>query len=253
MEDTLETGILDRTQDVMVRYMPFIAEIRNRLFFLAAVFVIAAGIGFFYYEKIIILILKAFDLNGVNVVFTSPFQFFNLSVSSAFLLGILAVFPFFVYQILSFLKPALRPVEYRTIISLLPLSILLFAGGFAFGLLIMRWVVQLFYQKSLSLNIGNYLDISHLLSQILITSILLGIAFQFPIVLTVLMRLKIVKYKTLAKKRMIVYAVSIIFAAALPPTDLVSMTLMSILLILLFEIMLLLNKVILKSHLLYEN
>ncbi|PIZ99175.1 MAG: Sec-independent protein translocase TatC, partial [Candidatus Levybacteria bacterium CG_4_10_14_0_2_um_filter_35_8] len=47
----------------------------------------------------------------------------------------------------------------------------------------------------------NFLDINRLLSSILITGALMGMAFQFPIVLTVLMRLKVVKYKALVKQR----------------------------------------------------
>ena len=47
--------------------------------------------------------------------------------------------------------------------------------------MVMRYVIVLFYKKSVELNIGNILDVSLLLSQILITSVLMGIAFQYPV------------------------------------------------------------------------
>lgn len=231
-----------QTQETLEQYMPFLIEIRKRLLFLVSIFLITGVLGFMYYEKLITLILKIFSLEGVNIVFTSPFQFVNLAITSGFLTGIVILFPLILFQVLSFLKPALREREFKIILSLLPLSLVLFVAGFAFGVLIMRYVIILFYQKSLELEIGNFLDISALLSQILITAALMGVAFQFPIVLTVLMRLGVVTYEALTKKRLWVYAVSLIFTVLLPPTDLLSLLLLFLPLAFLFEITLLLNR-----------
>lgn len=232
------------------KYMPFLVEIRKRLLFIFSVFLVTSVIGFIYYEKIVSFLLKIFSLDGVNIVFTSPFQFFNLALTSAALLAVIAVFPLITYQVLAFLRPALNSREHRTIISLLPLSLLLFVSGFGFGAIIMKYVIMIFYEKSTSLNVGNFLDISLLLSQILITALLMGLAFQFPIILTILMRLKVIKYKFLVQKRIFIYGLSLVFAILLPPTDLLSLFLLFLPLALLFELTLLLNRWVLKSHIL---
>lgn len=236
--------------DSVAKYMPFLVEIRKRLFFTLAIFLIASILGFFFYEKTTRLILPLFSVSGLNIVFTSPFQFMSLAVNSGLLLGLIAVLPLLIIQILAFLKPALNPKEYKTVLMLLPISIFLFIMGFSFGVYIMRFVVILFYERSLNLNIGNFLDINRLLSSILGTGALMGIAFQFPIVLTVLMRLKIVKYQAFVKQRLWAYIVAILFAVILPPTDLLSLFLLFLPLAFLFEFTLLLNKRLLKSHLL---
>jgi sec-independent protein translocase protein TatC len=114
----------------------------------------------------------------------------------------------------------------------------------------MKYVISLFYEKSVELQIGNYLDISFLLSKIVLTGILMGLAFQFPIVLTVLMRLKVVRYKDFVKQRIFAWSLSLIFAALLPPTDLLSLALLTLPLVMLFELTLILNRVFLKAHLL---
>jgi sec-independent protein translocase protein TatC len=227
-------------------YFPFLMEVRRRLLFTFSVFLIASILGFFYYEPIIRFVIGFINLEGVNIVFTSPFQFVNLAISSAFLVGTVVVFPLIIFQVLSFLKPALKPKEFRLIIYFLPLGLLLFIFGFVFGFIIMRYVINLFYVKSLELEIGNLLDISSLLSQILVTSSLMGLAFQYPLVLTVLFRLNVVKIRMIEHQRPFVYLIILIFAALLPPTDVLSLILLSLPLAILFETTLILNKLFLR-------
>lgn len=246
--ETAQSAAFPNIEDQYAKYLPLISEIRKRLLFLLAVLMITSAVGFIYYQKIISFCLSLFDLQGVNVVFTSPFQFVTLAFTSAFLLAIVVIFPLVVFQILSFLKPALHPKEHKMILALLPFSLILFVSGFGFGIIIMRYVIQIFYQRSQELQIGNYLDVSHLLSQVLMTSVLMGLGFQFPIVLTVLVRLRIIKYSYLKKQRLWAYTASLIFAALLPPTDLLSMVLMFLPMAFLFELTLLLNKWVLKAH-----
>lgn len=242
MESTLPA--LDEAQE---RFFPFLVEIRKRLLFVVLFFVFAAAIGFLQYEKIVRFILSVYKLDGVNIVFTSPFQFMNLAVSSALLMGIVSVFPLIVFQFLSFIRPALKKKEYLTVVYLIPLSLVLFVFGFGIGSVMMRYVVELFYEKSLSLEIGNFLDISQLLSQIIVTSALMGAAFQFPIVLTLLVQLGIVKIKVIAQQRLIAYGTSLLFAALLPPTDVFSLVMLTAPLIVLFELTVVLNKYIFKK------
>lgn len=228
------------------KYLPFLLEIRRRLFFLIALFLIASTVGFIYYEKIIKFILTVFHFKGVNIVFTSPFQFINLAIQSSLLIGLIVIFPFIVSQIIAFLRPALRPKEYKTLLFLLPLSIVLFLAGFVYGVMIMRYTLELFYEKSLAIGVGNFLDVSAFLSSTLTTASLLGLSFEFPLVLTFLLRSKVVKYHAIAKNRPFVYVFALIFAALLPPTDLLSLIFLFLPLVFLFELTLLLHKVLRK-------
>lgn len=236
--------------DTINKFYPYLLEIRKRLLFIAALFGVATTIGFLYYEKIVIWALHFFNLTGINVVFTSPFQFFSLAVSSGMVVGLIVVFPLLLYQLISFLRPALNVKEYKVVLAGLPLAILLFIGGFIFGVFVMKYVVAIFYQKSIELKIGNILDIELLLSKIILTGALMGVAFQFPIVMTILMHLKIVKHKVFAAQRPIAYIIALIFVMFLPPTDLMSDVILFLPLVILFELTLLLNRVVLKTHLL---
>ncbi len=234
--------------DASKQYMPFLLEVRRRVLFVAAIFFIFSALGFIYYEKIIRLILRAFELQGINIVFTSPFQFINLAINSALMVGAVVVFPLIIWQIILFVRPALTKAEFKLTLSLLPLSIILFVAGMTFGVLIMRWVMVLFYEKSVQLNIGNYLDVSQLLSQVIMTGVLMGVAFQFPVVLTMLLKVRLMTFKALSDKRLLAYGISLVFAAMLPPIDLLSLVLLTLPLIILFELTLVLNRYILRTH-----
>ncbi len=238
----MDSDISKTIQENINKYFPLLAEVRRRLLFILSVFILFGIVGFFYYEKIITFIIGLLDLDGVNVVFTDQFQFLNLAISSSLLIGLIVSIPLFIYQLLTFLKPALKEKEYKSVMKLLPLSILLFLGGFVFGFTMMKWVIVIFYSKSIELNIGNMLDISRLLSQVLVTSALMGLAFQFPIIMSLLMDFKIVAHNTFIKQRPFAYVIAMIFAALMPPTDILSMTLLALPLVVLFELTLLLNR-----------
>lgn len=235
-----ETPLLDQT----TKYLPLVVEIRRRVLFLASLFVAVSFLGFIFYERIIKFVLSIFRFEGVNIVFTSPFQSISLAINSSFLLGFMVIFPFITFQVLSFLKPALAAKEYKVILLLLPLSTILFVGGFAYGIMIMKYTLQLFYQQSLGLGVGNVLDITSFLSQTLITAILLGLAFQFPLVMTVLLHFKLVQHQVIAKQRFLIYAAALVFTVLLPPTDLLSLVLLFLPLAILFELTLTLNRLV---------
>lgn len=225
------------------KYSSFLNEIRKRILFTLAVFAVSTLVGFIFYERIIKFLINIFSLKGVNIVFTSPFQFINLSISCGIATGLFFVFPLLVYQIFSFLKPALRVKEFKMLVRFLPFSIILFLTGFLFGFYIMKWQIEIFLAKSISLGIGNILDISSLLSVILLTSILMGIGFQFPIVMFFLMRIGIIKHNQISKQRLWVYLGSFIFAILLPADSIIADGLFTLPLIIMFELTLFLDRI----------
>jgi sec-independent protein translocase protein TatC len=118
----------------------------------------------------------------------------------------------------------------------------LFALGFAYGVAMMKYVVQIFYQSSLKLQIGNVLDVEGLLSNVIMTGILMGVAFLFPIVMTILMQLHMVSYQAFVNQRRFAYLIGIVFIMFLPPPDLISDVILFSPLIILFELTLILNR-----------
>lgn len=225
------------------KYSPFLKEARKRVFFTFSVFAVATTAGFVFYEKIIKFLIGIFSLEGINIVFTSPFQFINLAISCGVTTGLVLSLPLLISQILSFLKPALKEREYKMLVRFLPFSIFLFLIGFTFGAYIMKWQIEIFLARSVSLGIGNFLDISRLLTTVLITSALMGIGFQFPVILLILMGIGVINRQQLTTKRPWIYLGSFIFTIFLPPDSILADILLALPLIILFESTLILSRI----------
>lgn len=239
--DNLITSDSSEINAVLKKYSRFVSEIRKRIIYTVGAFLVSALIGFIFYEQIIKLLIDVLGLRGVNVVFTSPFQFINLSVSCGLATGLVIVFPLIIYQILSFLRPALKRKEFKVVASFIPLSLILFIAGFSFGVLIMHWQIQIFLSRASSLEIGNILDISRILGTVLLTSVFMGIGFQFPIVLYILMKLGVINTSHLNKWRKWVYLGAFLFSILLPLDSLIADLLITIPLIFMFELTLILH------------
>jgi len=240
--DNIKPSETSQLSESIRKYSPYLFEIRKRLLITMSFFGVSSIVGFVFYERIIRFIIDLLSLNDVNIVFTSPFQFINLAINSGIATGLTLTFPLLIYQILSFLKPALKKFEYKMLVKFMPFCIILFLSGFSFGIYVMKWQIQLFLAKSVSLGIGNILDINHLLNTVLFISVLMGIAFQFPIIIIFLTRLGIVTRNQLSKKRRWVYLGSLIFVILLPLDSILADFLLVFPLVVLFELTLVLAR-----------
>lgn len=224
------------------QYQSYFEEIRKKLVVVIIFFGLGSIVGFVFYQKILHFVLSRLNLGEVNIVFTSPYQFINLAVSISVLTGLTLALPYFIFQLLIFIKPALTRKEYRLLASLLPVSLVLLVIGFAFGIWTIQYVLVFYSQISISSNIGNMWDIGRFMSQMINTAIATSLIFQLPIILTCLIRLKIISRESLIKKRSVVYAILLIVAVLLPPTDIISLLVLVLPMLLLFEGALLINK-----------
>lgn len=226
------------------KYHPYITEVKKRIIRVLLIFGLSALVGATFYEKIIGFLIRILSLKGINIVFTSPFQFINLALACGLVTGIITTLPYVIFQILQFLRPALQKKEFKLVLGLVPYSLFLFILGFGFGALIMKWQVEIFLERSTALGIGNILDISGLLSTVFITASIMGVGFQFPLVLLLLTSLKVITHKQLVEQRKWVYLGSFIFSMFLPPDSILADILLAMPLVVLYEITLILNWII---------
>lgn len=229
-------------EDKEKNYLPLIIEFRKRFLIVIVFFITSFLAGLFFYEKIVFLFLTLLNLKGANIVFSTPFEYMNLAINCGLITSITASLPIIIYQIIKFIKPALTEREYKIFKRNIPLSLLLFFMGFFVGFQMMKYVGYLSYQTAQKLGIATYLNISNLISVVLLTSTLMGVAFQFPLVLIFLIKTKVVARSFFVSKRPFAYIFAIIFASLMPPTDVLSLILLTLPLVILYEVVLLFTK-----------
>ncbi|HLD51550.1 hypothetical protein A3K34_04270 [candidate division WWE3 bacterium RIFOXYC1_FULL_40_10] len=220
----------------MTRYDHYLASLRKIALVVGAFFIVAFCLGFGFSKNLLVIFLKIFNLTNIQMTVTSPLQVFNLSANTGFLVAIVITLPVVVFLLARFVLPALNKGERRLVATYSFLALVLFFVGFIFGVLLMKFVIFTFADLLYGTRIGNYWDIQVFISQVLITATMLGLVFEFPIVLAVLVKVGILELEMLISKRPYIFACAIIFVALLPPTDVLSMVAMVVPLVLLFEI-----------------
>ena len=97
-------------------------------------------------------------------------------------------------------------------------------------------------QVNTSLGLKNMWDAGMFISELTLTATLLGVLFQFPLVMTGLIKMGILDKQFLKNNRRGAYAIITIIVALLPPTDGISLIVMTIPLVNLYEISILWNR-----------
>lgn len=239
---------MEGIQKYFVQYTDYLDEMRRRVFLLVKIFAGVFLFGFFATGPFIKLFIEHLAIKDVLIVTTSPFQLVNLAMSSGFFLASVIIAPFFVYHLYAFLSPGLLPREKKLFISLIPLSIILFFIGFSYGFATMYFATKSIAHLNVTLGVVNYWDISKFVSEIVLTSSLLGLIFEFPIVITFLIRVKMLGVQFLRDKRRYAIVIILVLVSLLPPTDGLSLILMALPMWLIYELTILVNSRVGNRH-----
>jgi sec-independent protein translocase protein TatC len=231
--------------------MPFLdhlEELRWRVIWSVLALVIGTIIGLVVvmHFDVLQLLIRPIEplLDGQKLYYLSPSDPIVVSFKLAFVLGFLLAFPVIVHQVWSFVSPALHPTEKRAIIPAFFIGFLLFMAGVAmayfFVLPIALEFMMGFQAGSLQQNItiGPYAS--------LVTKMLLafGLVFELPVVLVVLGSVGLVKAKFLTDKRRHAIVAFAIGSSLITPADLISTIFMMVPLMFLYEVSIVLVKMI---------
>jgi sec-independent protein translocase protein TatC len=197
--------------------------------------------GFLFAGQILKAALKLIKLDEVVIATTSPFQFVTVAMDVGFFLAIMVSAPYIVCSFYTFIAPALTRSERVGLLKSIPISLGLFVVGFLYGFGILYYSLGLFADINTGLGIANIWNISQFLSEIFITAALLGFIFEFPLLLTLLVKLRVITAQFLRDKRRIAYFCIFFITALLPPTDVLSLVAMVLPMVLLYEVTILLN------------
>ena len=173
-----------------------------------------------------------------DLIFYGPTEALFASIKVSLLAGVIISMPVILYQLWKFLEPALLPKEQRWAIPIICLAASMFALGLAFcNLVILPLVIQFFVSFGMDreltpqLGVGTYVDMN------VKFLLIFGLAFELPLVLTLLARIGLVSHQILAKYRKHAVMIALILSAIVTPdATLFTMLLMAVPLVILYEI-----------------
>ncbi|HRO75736.1 MAG TPA: twin-arginine translocase subunit TatC [Crocinitomicaceae bacterium] len=162
---------------------------------------------------------------------------FGYSMMMSFVGAAIVVAPFIFYQLWAFVKPGLKKNEIQVFKGIVFYISLLFFIGIAFGYFVVApLTVQFFGSYQISKQIVNFFTISSYMSTIISTVFYSGLFFLLPVVLYVASKLGIITAAFLKKYRRHAIMVVLILAAVITPPDVISQIIVSIPILLLYEI-----------------
>ena len=212
-----------------------LTELRQRLVVCLLTLVPAFALAYVFHDE---LIKRLMDLlpEGTPVVTLGVTEPFTTSLKVSFYAALAIVLPLLLWQIWSFLAPAVNENTQRVLSVFVVLATGLFVAGVAFCYTIVLPKALDFLVDYDSSLYTEQIRASYFLSFVTLTLFAFGIAFEMPIFILGLVRLGVLSSERLRRNRRIGYVSMLVFAILLPTVDPVSLVLEVAPLLLLFEL-----------------
>jgi sec-independent protein translocase protein TatC len=182
-----------------------------------------------------------FVINIINIELTTPFM---VHIQTSFVLAVLLAFPYLLFEIWRFIRPALYEAERRNLSGAFLLGAVLFYCGVAMSYyFIFPITLRFLAGYEVSQLVSNQLSLQSYMSTFTGMNLVLGITFEMPMLAMILSKFGLVTRGFFRKYRRHAIVGLVFIAAVITPTgDPFTLTLVSVPLYLLYELSALLVK-----------
>lgn len=231
-------------EDKELNLVDHLEELRKRIIISALAFIVFFIVGFIYVDDI----YKWF-VGSTKLLVLGPSDIMWIYFMLAGVVAVAGTIPVLALQIWLFVRPALRPNERKITVTYVPALFILFVLGLSFGYFVIFPMVLNFL-----VNIGQDMFVTNFTAEryfsfILNMTLPFGVLFELPVVVMFLTSLGIINPFVLAKIRKYAYFVLIIIAVVITPPDFMSDFVVTIPLLLLYEVSINLSKFVYRKKL----
>ncbi|MEW9049936.1 MAG: twin-arginine translocase subunit TatC [Neobacillus sp.] len=233
-------------EDKELQLVDHLDELRKRIIITAIAFVAFFILGFIYVGDIYNWIVRDLD---VKLIVLGPSDIIWVYFMIATIIAIAGTIPVLAIQLWIFVKPALKPLERKITLSYIPALFILFIVGLAFGyFIIFPMVLEFLVKMGADMFVTNF-TADRYFRFILNMSLPFGVLFELPAVVMFLTSLGIINPFVLSKIRKYAYFVLILIAIVITPPDFMSDFVVTLPLLLLYEISINLSKIVYRKRL----
>ena len=169
--------------------------------------------------------------------------FTTIYLKVSFVAGLVFASPWVIYQIWQFVAAGLYPHERKYVYVYLPISIILFLGGALFCFYaVFPFVLNFLLGFNKLLGVNPQIRLSEWISFAITLPLMFGLSFQLPLIMLFLERISIFSVKDYHEKRRMAILIISIISMLMTPADPMSMVLMMMPLIMLYELGILMCK-----------
>ena len=233
-------------EDKELQLVDHLDELRKRIIISAVAFVVFFIVGFIYVTDIYKWFVRDLD---VKLMVLGPSDIIWIYFMIATVIAIAGTIPVLASQLWLFVKPALKPIERKITLSYIPALFILFIVGLAFGyFVIFPMVLEFLVKMGADMFVTNF-TADRYFRFIMNMTLPFGVLFELPAVVMFLTSLGIINPFVLSKIRKYAYFVLIIIAIVITPPDFMSDFVVTLPLLLLYEISINLSKFVYKKRL----
>ena len=205
-----------------VSFRQHLNELRRRLIYSVLFLAIATAAAFVFHQEILKLLMEPAEgfagIPNQKPIYTELTEFIGIAFKVSLVTGFVVSLPFTLFQIVLFVAPGLTRGERRYLYTLLPVSVLVFIAGAAFG-------YRVLFPPAVRFLLGFSGDVAEPLITIgsyanLMMTLLfwMGLIFETPVVMFFLARIGVVTPSMLAKNRRFAIVVAFVLGAMITPT-----------------------------------
>jgi sec-independent protein translocase protein TatC len=186
---------------------------------------------------------------GATMISTSVIAPLMTPFKLAFYIALVFAMPYVLFQVWAFVAPGLYRHERRFALPLLVSSVVLFYAGVAFAYFVVFPLMFAFFTATAPPGVQMMTDMTQYLDFVLVLFLAFGLAFEIPVAIVLLVWTGLVKLETLRRNRGYVLIAVFIQAAVITPPDVISQTAMALPMYALYEIGIVMAKILAKKKL----
>jgi len=238
-------------EDKELSFLEHLVELRSRLLKACVAVLLVLLVLLPFSRKLYALLaapLTAVLPEGSSMIAIDVASPFLTPFKLALLLALIISIPVVLYQLWAFVAPALYRQEKRLARPLLYSAVVLFYLGCAFAYFVVFPLVFGFFTRVAPDGVTVMTDISKYLDFVITLFLAFGITFEVPIATIILVATGMTTVEKLSKMRGYVLVGAFALGMMLTPPDVISQTLLALPMWLLFEIGLLMSRILLPDR-----